>query len=161
MKRLVYGHGEAMQKTETHRRASLATERDGGHETETGRKSSVQSHANNYNCSTSSRYTARQVERGRFMIQRARQWRRDNPEAWEFIVNEARRLAEDEKPIAAHGLIESVRKRAFVDRRGRDTKTNNDFGAIFARWLILEHPEMAGYIERRRSVFDELVGRDG
>ena len=58
-------------------------------------------------------------------------------------------------------LIEQAREKRFVDRYGRDTRINNDFAPIFARWLAREHPEMVPLIERRRSVFDSLVVCDG
>ena len=77
------------------------------------------------------------------------------------MVSRAMRLAEAAQPIAVQSLIEQAREKSFVDRHGRDTKINNDFAPIFARWLIREHPEMEPLIERRASVFDSLAVCDG
>ena len=107
-------------------------------------------------------YSPEQLANGKRVLQRAETWRADNAQAWACIVSHALDLAAKGQPIAAQALIESVRKKAFVDRFGKDTRTNNSYAAIFARWLSLEYPETAPFIERRRSVYDVLIGgRDG
>ena len=105
---------------------------------------------------TDKQYTARQLDRARQTLHRAEQWRRDNPQAWRCIVAHALDLASKQQPIAAQALIESVRKKAFIDKHGNDTRTNNSFASVFARWLIVEHPQTAPCIELRRSAFDAL-----
>ena len=102
-------------------------------------------------------YTEKQLDNGRRKLYRAEQWRRDNPDAWRFIVDMATRQARQGQPISGSMLIEAVRHKAFVDREGEDTKTNNDYAPIVARWIALEHPETARYIEHRKTVFDVLI----
>lgn len=150
MTRMIYGH-RAEGFGEHHAMAN---------ETETGHKN-AQSHESNYNRFENAGYTPRQIERGKLTLQRAEQWRRDNPEAWAYIVTRACEYAKEGRPFTMQGLIESVRSKAFVDRHGNDTKTNNDFAAVFARWLMIEYPQTRGLIECRRSVFDSLVVCDG
>lgn len=102
-----------------------------------------------------------QVSRAALKLASAKRWQQDNEQVWAFMVSRAMRLSEAGQPIAVQSLIEQAREKSFVDRHGRDTKINNDFAPIFARWLIREHPEMEPLIERRRSVFDSLVVCDG
>ena len=102
-------------------------------------------------------YTDKQIANGRRKLYRAEQWRRDNPQAWGYLVSVARERAARELPISGRRLIEAVRGKAFTDTKGRDTKTNNDYAAIVARWVAMEHPETAPYIEHRKTVFDLLV----
>lgn len=106
-------------------------------------------------------FTPEQLAKGKQVLSRAETWRADNAQAWACIVSHALDLASEQQPIAAQSLIESVRKKAFVDAHGRDTRTNNSYAAIFARWLVREHPQTAQYVELRRSVFDVLIGGHG
>lgn len=105
-----------------------------------------------------SSYTEKQLKNAKRTIYRAEQWRRNNPQAWACIVSHALDLAAKQQTIAAQTLIESVRKKSFVDKFGNDTKTNNSYASVFARWLVREHPETAQHVELRRSVFDVLMG---
>lgn len=102
-------------------------------------------------------YTSEQVERGRRKLYRAEAWRRRNPEAWSYLVFIAKDKARKEQPISGRALIEAAREKAFVDRNGNDSKVNNDYEPIFARWMMIEHPETAQFIERRKTVFDLLI----
>ena len=140
-----------------HRAAGFGERRAMTNETKAGSNSCVHPTRANYSYSANPKFTPRQVSYGRRTLWQAEQWRRNNPEAWRFIVNEACKLAKDGRPIAVHGLIEAVRKRGFVNRYGHDTKTNNNYCAVFARWLAIEYPETVEYIEHRSSIFDELI----
>jgi len=102
-------------------------------------------------------YTDEQLERGRRKLYRAEQWRRNNPEAWRYLVLIAKDKARKEQPISGRALIEAAREKAFVDREGNNSKVNNDYEPIFARWMMTEHPETAAFIERRKTVFDLLI----
>ena len=102
-------------------------------------------------------YTDAQLKRGLDKLHRAELWRWNNPEAWHYMVRIARDRAEHERTISGRGLVEAVRGKAFVDRMGNDTRTNNDIAAVVARWIALEYPETARYIERRKTVFDLIV----
>ena len=106
---------------------------------------------------TAAGYTEKQMANGRRKLHRAEAWRRANPESWGYIVSMATRQARQQQPISGRMLLEAVRHKAFTDRDGEDTKTNNDYAPIVARWLAIEHPETARYIEQRKTVFDLLV----
>ena len=153
MSKYVYGH-RAEDFGEHHAMTKRA---------ETGRTlDGVQSHDRDYNCSAPGEGHADvQASRAALKLARAKRWRQDNEQVWAFMLSRAMRLAEAGQPIAVQSLIEQAREKLFVDRYGRDTKINNDFAPIFARWLIREHPDMEPLIERRASVFDSLVVCDG
>lgn len=101
-------------------------------------------------------YSPEELERGKRTLHRAELWRYGNPDAWACIERHALELASIGQPISAQSLLESVRKKSFVDRYGNDTKVNNSFAPVFARWLASEHPETRRLIEVRRSVQDAL-----
>ncbi|MBQ9021155.1 MAG: hypothetical protein IJ113_03955 [Eggerthellaceae bacterium] len=103
------------------------------------------------------KYTDAQLYRARLTLHRAERWRENNPDAWNRMVAQALELAALKQPIAVQALLESVRKKAFVDRYGNDTRVSNGYRAIFARWLIAEYPETRPYIRLRNSVFDVLL----
>lgn len=103
-------------------------------------------------------YSPQEIDRAKLTIHRAIAWRFNNPQAWACIVSHALDLAEKQQPIAAQTLIESVRKKAFVDRFGNDTKTNNDYASVFIRWLWSAYPETRPFIELRRCPVGEVMG---
>jgi len=103
-------------------------------------------------------FTPKEIEKARGTYRRAMQWRLSNPQAWALMVAQALDLASQAQPISAQALIESVRKKAFVDRYGNDTRTNNSYAPVFARLLWLEHPETRAYIKLRRCAVCEVMG---
>ena len=103
------------------------------------------------------KYSDEEMARGMEKLRRAEEWRNANPQAWGYLEGVAVERARNGQPISGRALVEAVREKAFVDRMGNDTKTNNDYAAIFARWIAKEHPEAARYIEHRATVFDLLV----
>lgn len=106
------------------------------------------------------RYTREQLHHARLTLSRADRWWDENPDARNRMVAQALELAALKQPIAVQSLFESMRKKAFVDRYGNDTRVNNSFAPIFARRIIREYPETKPYIELRSSVFDILLGGD-
>lgn len=102
-------------------------------------------------------FTDEQMARAARVLERAEAWRRLNPEAWAFVVSLALRLAQAGEPISGRALVEAVRRKAFVDREGHDALVNNDYAAVFARWLWIEHPETRPYIKQRRTPFNCLL----
>ena len=102
-------------------------------------------------------YTDEQMARGRRKLHRAELWRKANPEAWRYAVRIATEQARQGQPISARELVDAVRRKAFTDRDGRDTRPNNDYAPIWGRWIATEHPETARYIEQRKTVFDQLM----
>lgn len=103
-------------------------------------------------------YSPEEIARGTEKLHRAEAWRSANPTAWACVVRHALDLAAMGQPISAQALIESVRMKGFVDCYGNDTRTNNSFASIIARWLAREYPQTARYIRLRRSVHDVLMG---
>ena len=102
-------------------------------------------------------YTERQIEQGKATYRDASEWRKRNAQAWQFVVQVAKQAAAQRKRIGGRDLIEQVRRKEFTTDSGAPTATNNSFSPVFARWLAIEHPETAPYIERRKTVFDFLV----
>lgn len=102
-------------------------------------------------------YTEKQIARGRREKHRAEWWRRNNPEAWSYLERIAIERAREGLPISGRALVEAAREKAFTDREGRTSKVNNNYAPVFARWMLLEHPETAAYIKRRSTVFNLLI----
>ena len=92
------------------------------------------------------------MERARRTLRRAGEWREEHAELYETEFA-ARALA-----AAANGGKFAVQDALERVRDAHGVKVNNDFGAVFARWLAVEHPETARAVELRRSVFDLLMG---
>lgn len=106
----------------------------------------------------SNSYSEKQLSNAKHTIYRATAWRFNNPQAWACMVSHALDLAAKQQPIAAQTLIESVRKKSFVDRFGNDTRTNNSYASVFIRWLVVEHPETRQYADLRRCAVGEVMG---
>lgn len=102
-------------------------------------------------------YTDKQMARAARVLKRAEAWRKLNPEAWAFVVALALRLADAGEPISGRALVEAVRRKAFVDREGHDALVNNDYAAVFARWLWIDHPGTRPFIKQRRTPFNILL----
>lgn len=103
-------------------------------------------------------YTDKQMARGRRKLHKAERWRIVNTGAYRYAVNIALEQARQGQPISARELVDAVRRKAFTDgESGRDARPDNDFAAIWARWIAKEHPETARYIKHRKSVFDLLI----
>lgn len=105
-----------------------------------------------------SSYSEKQLANARRTIYRAELWRQENPTAWFFIACHALSLERQQQPIAAQSLIESVRKKSFVDKFGNGTRTNNSYASVFIRWLWIEYPSMRHLIELRRCPVGEVMG---
>lgn len=104
-----------------------------------------------------SAYTAKQMERGRRELRRAEAWRKLNAEAYAFGERVALELAAEGLPVSGRAIVEAMRRKSFVDNAGDDCRINNNIAPIVARWIATEHPEAAGNVERRRTVYDELI----
>lgn len=148
------------KQKETRRAVPRQSDQHGGHNAG-GRTRSSKSHDNR---STQTAqiighgYSPEQLRRGKLTLSHAMLWRKFNADAWGYIVRLALDLVARGEHFGAQYLVECVRSKAFVDSFGNDTKTNNSFAPIFARWLVLEHPETRPFIELRRSVYDVLIG---
>ena len=108
------------------------------------------------------KYTEQQIRQARRKVARAQTWRASNPRA--YAAMEAIALGE---AIAGHEfgaryLCELTRQRCIVgDEDGRDVRLSNDYAGVFARWLKLEHPEIAHLVRTRPSAFDVVMRTPG
>ena len=107
---------------------------------------------------TAAKYNEKQIDRGRRKLRKAQAWRKANPEAYGYAVGIAIDQARKGQPISARELVDSGRRKAFTDgESGQDARPDNNYAAIWARWIATEHPETARYIKCRKTVFDVLV----
>ena len=101
-------------------------------------------------------FSDEQLDRGRRTLRRAERTRTNGVyadfESW--ALNETAHG----RSFAVQDWIEGIRSKDRVSTNGEPVRINNDYAAIFARWLVVEHPETAQRVERRRSVFDVLIG---
>ncbi len=74
----------------------------------------------------------------------------------EFIVTRAREHMERGTRFGMQGLVEEMRWRPRADSKGRDMTLNNNDAAIVTRLLIEQMPEVAPFIECRRSKYDRV-----
>jgi len=102
-------------------------------------------------------YSETQLAHGRTVLRHALAWREMNPRAWGYACAIALKDAKGGRRVGSQRLVEIIRARDFTDEAGRPTKVNNDFSPIFARLLIVEHPEVAPFVERRESVYDAIM----
>lgn len=57
--------------------------------------------------------------------------------------------------FSGQAIIERIRWETTVVTRGDDFKCNNDWVSLYARMLMTECPELAGFFRTRRVKFDE------
>lgn len=107
---------------------------------------------------TDKKYTPEQLDRAESTLNRFYKWREDNPQAWAFAEAIALNQAARGQRVSVRALVEAIRAHDLADVDGRPPKPNNDYAPIVARVLIIEHPEVSPHMERRRSVFDVLLG---
>ncbi len=103
-------------------------------------------------------YTPKQLQHARLTLQRAEAWRKRNADLYANFETWALNEAEYSRKFAVQEFAERVRSKDRVDAQGENVTVNNDFCAIFARWLCAEHPHVRPFVVLRRSVFDELLG---
>ena len=127
--------------------------------TETGAEG-VSSHVNNDSRSKEGDEAASMDKRAKSTertMQEAVRLRMYYPEAWEGIAGHALDLAERGSDVSMQYLLECARSKDYIDSNGRDLHVSNDCGAVFARWLLADYPELAGHIVTRPSVYDSLA----
>lgn len=85
---------------------------------------------------------------------RACEWIKLNPDLWGRFEAHCLNEAEHGRRVSVRWLIEDVRAHDYVNRIGDPVKVNNSYAPIFARKLIQGRPELASFIETRKSVYD-------
>ena len=106
-------------------------------------------------------YTDKQLETGREKLAKFREWRRLNPRAYAFGESFAIGALDAGQHTSGRGIVEHIRRHDLTDEKGRPTRTSNDYAAIIARVFLREHPQYAGRMELRASVFDALMAGGG
>lgn len=81
----------------------------------------------------------------------AADWIRENHDAWAWIVGEALKEARAGRRFSPRYLAESLRAKDFVSADGSTSTINNNLTPALARHLIEQHPEVAPWIELRKS----------
>lgn len=85
----------------------------------------------------------------------AEEFRRRNLEFWHYLEAWALNEAAHGRRFSISPFIERYRWRDRVDSQGEPFKINDHYSPIFARMLVSEHPELRGYIELRKSTWDD------
>lgn len=87
----------------------------------------------------------------------ARLWIKENPEPWRHVKALLLQEAKAGRKASIAWAVEEVRKKDYSDIQGKPFKVNNSIRPALARIAVREHPELAPYIEMRRSMSDGLV----
>ncbi|MDQ3762220.1 MAG: hypothetical protein M3460_11195 [Actinomycetota bacterium] len=85
--------------------------------------------------------------------ERFEKFRQENPHFYVEIVALGRQYRRQTgRTCSIQGLMETVRANLEMKSRGSEEyKLNNDFGAYYARLIMLQEPDMEGFFELRRS----------
>jgi len=88
--------------------------------------------------------------------QRWREFHDANPHVYEWLRDAALKLkARGRERYGIGALVEAFRFHAAMTTDGDDFKLNNNFRAFYARKIMAECPDLAGFFETRASVADE------
>lgn len=83
-------------------------------------------------------------------------WRRDNPEIWAAVVRWALGEAKAQRPFAIKTVIEQVRWKDRVNRKGEDVRVNNSIAPLWSRLIVMRYPQVRPYIMLKPSGFDHI-----
>lgn len=103
-------------------------------------------------------YNPEAIERGMGTLRDFYNWRESNPRAWAWAEQFVLDAIAAGQHVGGQTIVEAIRNHDFADRRGKPTRTNNNYSPIFARALLQAHPEIQDRIELRASVFDAIMG---
>lgn len=101
--------------------------------------------------------TEKQMRNAKRTMGKAVRLRLNYPEVWKGIEAHALGVASKGQRVRVQYLLECSAQKDYIDPHGSDLSITNDCAAVFARWLIADHPELAAYIKTGRSVFDGLA----
>lgn len=90
-------------------------------------------------------------------VHHARLWIKENPEPWRHVKALLLQEARAGRRASIAWAVEEVRKKDYSDIHGKPFKVNNSIRPALARIAIQEHPELAPFVETRRSMADGLV----
>lgn len=101
------------------------------------------------------------------LLRRFAAYHAENPDVYaEFKAFAARIKATGRQKYSAWVIIQAIRWTRDVQTTGDVFKVNNDFIAIYARLLMVQHPEYRGFLELRamkevRKLSEEDATRQG
>lgn len=103
-------------------------------------------------------YSTERVKVAAEQLRDVRVWISRNIDAWGYILHGALFDATRGKRVSIARLVENARHLDFLDVDGNYSSYDNTNDSILARLLIETVPEAEPHIERRRSVYDFLIG---
>lgn len=103
-------------------------------------------------------YTDEELAIARRKLNEAAEWRRLNPGAYKIIERLACAESAHGRKFGGKFLAEVTRQKDIPLDSGRGSfKLSNNFTAVFARWIVLEHPDMAPLVRIRPCAFDVVM----
>ena len=102
-------------------------------------------------------YTDKQIADAARNVAKVRYWRVLNSQLYAKLVAFALHETAHERRFSVQKWIEEIRNKDYVDLLGNPMTINNSYAPIFARMLVAEYPEVRGYIELRKSIYDVLI----
>ena len=92
------------------------------------------------------------------MLERALQYDTDNPQVYRQLVVYAFQMLHAKRTRGSIDLLfQRLRWYTTVETQSEDDfKLNDQYRAYYARKLMAEYPELAGFFELRSSQFDQL-----
>ena len=91
-------------------------------------------------------------------MERALEWRRENPDAYRYMDHLATRESAAQRKVSARWLVEQARKKDFTNVYGNTTRINNNLTPAIARLIVLDHPETREWFEFRHAKADGIYG---
>lgn len=86
-------------------------------------------------------------------------WRLDNGAAYTFAESIAVAQAQAGQRVSGNYLVSRIRRAGddLSDRHGNPCRPNNDHAPLLLREIALRNPVVAGHMEVRTHVYDELM----
>lgn len=109
---------------------------------------------------TKSRDEAVRIERARELAHEADEWVTAHKDVWRFATDLCLNEARAKRRVSMQYASEVIRKKDFASFKRYGSGINNRLRPALARRLVREHPEVAPFIELRKSALD-LIGEVG
>lgn len=118
---------------------------------------------NNINFDTKGREKAARISRATEIAHDADEWVEAHKDVWRFATDLCLNEARAKRRVSMQYVSEVIRKKDFASFKRYGSGINNRLRPALARRLVREHPEVAPFIELRRSALDLIdeVAVDG
>lgn len=103
---------------------------------------------------------AARIERAAEIAHDADEWVEEHPDVWRFATDLCLNEARAKRRVSMQYASEVIRKKDFASFKRYGSGINNRLRPALARRLVREHPEVAPFIELRKSALD-LIGEVG